>query len=105
MIIGISLTSVIVSWKEIFAIDRNGNITHYEVEYINILLSGVQINNTITVDSTVLMVNLTGNEAYAEYSVRVRAYTSVGVGPYSDAVMKATHKNGLGVVDKISIIV
>ena len=46
-----------------------------------------------TVNSTTLMVDLTGLEEYVLYSIRVRAYTSVGAGPYSGVVMERTQKD------------
>ena len=40
------------------------------------------------------MVELEGLEEYVEYSVRVWAYTSVGPGPFSVAVMNTTQEDG-----------
>ena len=39
------------------------------------------------------MVYLTGLEENVEYSIRVRAYTSVGAGPYSDLVNVTTNED------------
>jgi len=40
------------------------------------------------------MVELEGLEEYVEYSVRVRAYTSVGPGPFSVAMVSRTLEDG-----------
>ena len=40
------------------------------------------------------MVDLTGLKEYVVYSIRVRAYTSVGAGSYSDVVMETTQLDG-----------
>ena len=91
----ISSTAIRVTWEEVPAIDQNGIITQYEVEYNQTTFSGATMYNTTTVDSPTLTVDLTGLEEYVEYSIRVRAYTSVGAGPYSDVVMERTQQDGM----------
>ena len=91
----ISSTVIRVSWSPVPAIDLNGVITQYEVEYNQTTFSEVSMYNNTTVNSTTLMVDLTGLEEYVVYSIRVRAYTSVGAGPYSDVVMETTQEDGL----------
>ena len=93
--VNISSTAIKVSWNPVTAIDQNGVITRYEVEYNQTTFSEVSMYNTTTVDSTTLMVDLTGLEEDVEYSIRVRAYTSVGAGPYSDVVMETTQEDGM----------
>ena len=83
-----------MTWDEVSAINQSGIITQYEVEYRQSTLSGATMSGTTTVNSSTLMVNLTGLEEYVEYSIRVRAYTSVGAGPYSDVVMETTQQDG-----------
>ena len=90
----ISSTAIQVTWEEVPAIDQNGIITRYEVEYNQTTFSGATTYNTTTVDSSTFMVDLTGLEEYVEYSIRVRAYTSVGAGPYSDTVNVITSEDG-----------
>ena len=92
--ISISPTAIQVTWNEVPAIDQNGIITQYEVEYNQSTFSGATMYNTTTVDSPTLTVDLTGLEEYVEYSIRVRAYTSVGSGPYSDVVIERTQEDG-----------
>ena len=90
----ISSTAIQVLWNPVLVTDRNGVITQYEVEYNQTTFSEVSMYNTTTVNSTTLMVDLTGLEEYVVYSIRVRAYTSVGAGPYSDVVMERTQQDG-----------
>ena len=92
--VNISSTAIRVTWEEVPAIDQNGIITQYEVEYNQSTFSGATMYNTTTVDSSTLMVDLTGLEEYVEYSIRVRAYTSAGAGPYSDTVNVTTSEDG-----------
>ena len=92
--VNISSTAIRVTWEEVPAIDRNGIITQYEVEYNQSTFSGATMYNTTTVDSSTFTVDLTGLEEYVEYSIRVRAYTSVGAGPYSDVVIERTQEDG-----------
>ena len=95
MAINISSTLIRVFWSPIPAIDQNGVIAQYEVEYNQTTFSEISMYNTTTVNSTTLMVDLTGLEEYVVYSIRVRAYTSVGAGPYSGVVMERTQENGV----------
>jgi len=92
--VNISSTAIQVTWEEVPAIDQNGIITQYEVEYNQSTFSGATMYNTTTVDSSTFTVDLTGLEEYVEYSIRVRAYTSVGAGPYSDVVIERTQEDG-----------
>ena len=91
--VNISSTAIQVSWNPVSAIDQNGVITEYEVEYNQTTFSEVSMYNTITVNSTTLMVDLTGLEEYVVYSIRVRAYTRVGVGPFGYVVMERTRED------------
>ena len=81
-----------MSWEEVPAIDQNGVITQYEVEYNQSTFDSVPTTQNIIVNST--MAVLTELEEYVEYSIRVRAYTSVGPGPYSDVVTVTTNEDG-----------
>ena len=91
--VNISSTTIRVSWQPLLAIDQNGVITQYEVEYNQTTFSEVSMYNTTTVNSPTLMVDLTGLEEDVVYSIRVRAYTSAGAGPYSGAVMERTQED------------
>ena len=93
MAVNISSTSVRVSWGEVPAIYQNGVITEYEVEYNQTTFSEVSMYNTTTVNSTALMMDLTGLEEYVLYSIRVQAYTSLGAGSYSGVVIERTQED------------
>ena len=88
----ISSTAIRVSWDPVPLINQNGVITQYEVEYNQTTFSEVSMYNTTTVNSTTLMVDLTGLEEDVVYFIRVRAYTSVGAGPYSNVVVETTQE-------------
>ena len=92
MAVNISSTAIRVSWNPVPPIHQNGVITEYEVEYNQTTFSEVSMYNTTTVNSTTLMVDLTGLKEDVLYSIRVRAYTSVGAGPYSGVVMERTQE-------------
>ena len=80
-------------WDPVPLIDQNGVITQYDVEYTQSTFTSVPMTQTVIVNST--MAVLTGLEEFVEYSIRVRAYTSVGAGPYSDAVVERTREDGM----------
>ena len=90
----ISSTAIRVTWEEVPAIDQNGIIAQYEVEYNQTTFSGATMSATTTVNSSTFAVDLTGLEEYVEYSIRVRAYTSAGAGPYSDIMNVITSEDG-----------
>ena len=88
-----SSTEIRVSWEEAPAIDQNGEITVYEVQYEPLETFGGQIS-TSTVNTSMLSINLTGLQEFVDYNISVRAYTSAGPGPYSDPVTERTLEDG-----------
>ena len=79
-----SSTAITVSWEEVPAIDENGIIIMYQVQYDPLETFGEQIfTKTVNITDTSMTV-LTDLEEYVEYNISVRAYTSIGPGPYSD---------------------
>ena len=89
-----SSTAILVTWDPVPEIDRNGIITQYEVEFNQSTFNEISTSNLTTTNGPQLMVELEGLEEYVEYSVRVRAYTSVGPGPFSAAVVNRTLEDG-----------
>jgi len=90
-----SSTAILVTWDPVPEIDRNGIITQYEVEFNQTTFPEIFTSNLTTTDGSQLMVELEGLEEYVEYSVRVRAYTSVGPGPFSVALANRTLESEL----------
>lgn len=90
----ISSRAIQVFWDEVPAIDQNGLITMYEVEFNQTTFHNVSMSDSVIVQSSLLMAELTELEEYVEYSIRVRAYTRVGAGPYSDVVNVTTSQDG-----------
>ena len=78
----LSSTEIEVSWEEVPAIDQNGIITMYEVQYEPLETCNGSIYSLNK--NTTMLTTLTDLEEYVEYNITVRAYTSVGPGPYSD---------------------
>ena len=89
-----SSTAILVMWDTVSEIDRNGIITQYEVEFNQSTFNEISTSNLTTTNGSQLMVELEGLEEYVEYSVRVRAYTSVGPGPFSVAMVSRTLEDG-----------
>ena len=88
----VSSTEIEVSWEEVPAINENGVITVYEVLYSPLMTFEGQIS-TNTTNTSQLNTTLTGLQEYVEYNISVRAYTSVGPGPYSDIVVERTEED------------
>ena len=84
-----SSTAIFVTWEEVPSIDANGIITMYEVRYVPLqTFGGLLVTETVTTSSFLL--NISQLEEYVEYNISVRAYTSVGPGPYSDGIINRT---------------
>ena len=90
----LSSTEIQVNWNEVLEIDQNGIITEYEVMYEPLMTFGGLIT-TLTVNTTNLSITLMDLEEYVEYSISVRAYTSVGSGPYSVGIVNMTFEDGI----------
>ena len=89
----LSSTEIQVSWTEVLEIDQNGIITEYEVMCEPLMTFGGQIT-ALTVNTTNLSITLMDLEEYVEYNISVRAYTSVGSGPYSVGIVRRTLEDG-----------
>ncbi len=87
MAMATSPQSILVQWEEIAPISQNGIIIMYEVCYqpVETFRDGRG-----TVNVTELAVNLTGLQGFVTYNISVRAYTSVGEGPYSVGIAITT---------------
>ena len=82
----VSSTTIKLAWGEVYIDDQNGIITMYEVNYTQTTFQLVPQVQTVTVSALTLATNLTGLEEDVNYSIRIRAYTSIGPGPYSSPV-------------------
>ena len=82
----VSSTTIKLAWGEVYSDDQNGIITMYEVNYTQTTFQLVPQVQTVTVSALTLATNLTGLEEDVNYSIRIRAYTSIGPGPYSSPV-------------------
>ena len=102
----LSSTEIRLCWNQVPAINQNGEITMYEVQYDPLetfkgQISTKTVNITIT---SLLCAVLTGLEEYVQYNISVRAYTSAGPGPYSDPVTERTDSDSKGEFYMISNI-
>ena len=70
-------TWIYLKWSAPAVADQNGEITGYEIIYVDLQKTDVLVN------TTELSINITNLEEYEFYVFRVRAYTAVGSGPYS----------------------
>ena len=85
----LSSTVIRVLWGEVPAIDQNGIIRGYSVEYEPLEEgSGSTTINVINSETT-----LSGLQEYMLYNISVRAFTNVGPGPYSSPVTVITDED------------
>ena len=90
-----SSTTISVTWDIVLPIDQNGVITMYEVLYVPLETFGGAIGPlTVNVSGTEMSVVLVDLEEFVYYNISVRAYTSVGEGPYSDGIIEITYSDG-----------
>ena len=85
----LSSTEILVTWERVLPIDENGEILLYEVEFVPMETFDMDMS-TNTTNTTSLNITLTDLEEDVDYNISVRAFTSVGPGPYSDAVTNRT---------------
>ena len=83
-----SSTEIMVTWEEVPEIDENGIIINYEVRFQP--LEFTETLTTSSVNTSNLTVVISSLQEYVQYNISVRAYTSVGPGPYSDPVTERT---------------
>ena len=82
----LSPTEIRVNWEPVPAIEENGIIVTYEILYEpqdtfnGEIMSNVSINTT---DGSVLEMVLNDLQEFVAYNVTVRAYTSIGSGPFN----------------------
>ena len=90
--VALSSTEIMVTWEEVIAIDENGIIINYEVQFVP--LQFTDIIELDSINTTDLMIVISGLQEYIEYDISVRAYTSVGPSPFSVAVTNRTFEDG-----------
>ena len=82
----LTFTAIRVNWDPVPAIRENGIITTYEILYDPQETFDGQIPNNVSINTTsgsVLNMTLTSLQEYVVYDITVRAYTSIGFGPYN----------------------
>ena len=81
-------------WEDVQEIDENGVIIAFEILYIPLeTFNGrlvPELVNTSASNSTVTLNNL---EEYVFYNISVRAFTSVGAGPFSPFITPRTSED------------
>ena len=83
-------TSILVKWSRVDEDSRNGIITRYTIHYEDVAKEN---NRTMDILAPATETIITGLRQKAEYSFKIRAATSKGDGPYSDAKEEQTKGN------------
>ena len=86
-----SQSSIQITWDEVDPCHRNGKITGYNLEVYN---SSRHEIRAIDFNDTTPRVGIVKNLMFANYSVRVRAFTDAGNGPFSQLKNTTTHEPG-----------
>lgn len=84
-----SSTTINFTWDEVPHVDRNGLIITYEV-YAEPLETFEHILITHKINTTNMSVLLENLHPFVNYNISVRAYTSMGTGPFSNSVIVKT---------------
>ena len=85
----INSTAIQVQWEAVAEIDRNGEITFYEVQVDPAQFQNVHLEN---VSSSALLLTIGGLEEFVQYNFTIRAYTSAGPGPFSIVTNSTTNQ-------------
>ena len=84
-----------VTWDPVPDIDQNGIITEYEVMYEPLeTFNGNITTQRMNVTAPEMSVTLTELQEFVFYNISVRAYTSVGAGPFSEEMTVRTNEDG-----------
>ena len=88
----ISPTEIEISWNEVIPIDQNGIITIYEVYYqpTQVFNGPMTVDAVNTTNTTIILSDL---HESVQYNITVRAYTSIGPGPFSSHVLSVTEES------------
>ena len=90
----VSSTEIMVTWDMVPPINQSGVITMYEVLYQpQETFDGSIEDLTVNVSAPEMSVVLMNLQEYVNYTISVRAYTSVGEGPYSDGIIQLTNED------------
>ena len=93
-VFAVSSTMIVVTWEEVPPTDQNGIITQYEVRINQSTFDEVSLSDFVFTNGSTMMVEWDNLEEFVEYSIRVRALTSVGPGPFSIAESNRTLEDG-----------
>ena len=94
MVTVVSSTEIMVTWDMVPAINQNGMITMYEVQFEPLDdFGGLIQTNTSTIMAPMMLVLLVDLEEFVTYNISVRAYTNVGAGPYSVGMANTTEED------------
>ena len=93
-VLTLSSTAILVTWDPVPELSRNGIITQYEVEVNQSTFNEIPSTRLTTTNGSVLMVELGELEEDVKYTIRVRAYTSEGPGPFSATMVNRTLEDG-----------
>ena len=85
-----STSSITINWDPIPDGDKNGILLGYQVVYRMIRVSNTETSdekeNETSVGPTEQRVTLTQLSSFAKFSVKVGAFTRIGVGPFSETL-------------------
>ena len=82
-----SSTSILITWDDVPAADKNGIITSYNITYHSLTENH---SNSTRVDYPDRQVTLIGLKEFVNYSITVYASTNIGPGPASDVIIVIT---------------
>jgi len=94
-VFSVSSTSIGVMWDDVREIDENGEITAFEIYYVPLeTFNGVLAPDMVNTSASNRSVTLYNLEEHVLYNISVRAYTSIGPGPFSPFITQRTSENG-----------
>ncbi|KAI6648047.1 Phosphatidylinositol phosphatase PTPRQ-like isoform X2 [Oopsacas minuta] len=84
--------SITLSWEAISVDQQNGELTFYEITYFNAATFLLHTHVGTNISSSELEYTIYGLEEDVVYHFRIRVYTSVGAGPYSNEISVRTQE-------------
>ena len=81
-------------WENVREVDENGVIIAFEILYIPLeTFNGILVPELVNTSASNGSVTSNNLEEYVFYNISVRAYTSVGAGPFSPSITQRTSED------------
>ena len=91
-----SPNEVTLQWDQVVEREQNGIITGYEIEYNQSSIDRLLQSGTLTVMAEQTTRVVRPLQPFIPYTLHIKAFTSIGAGPFSPIIITMTNPSGTG---------